>query len=1064
MDAANIPSPTQEASDIFSLSDQVLSDRLQFIEEIGFGNWGSVWLCKPKPDSSVPADGLVPETKLAVKLVHRSKTTTTAARVKSLWNEMKIVRTFKSDPHPSIIPFHSFIITPSYALITMTYLPTLVPVEVEELKAREWFRFLLSGVEFLHKRGVVHNDIKPANILLSNKNIPVLVDFGFAEKYDLDSDTAFHSNLSYGTPEYLSPERARGLPHDTRKSDVWSLGVTFFEILTGRTPFENSDGEQFNTKEDLEKYWERTLRGKWVGTWTMSSGMERLLHRMIAPNADLRCTATQAMADAYWGPRKDALAAHRRSTSYTSSVVFEKDMAKLLNMTPTSRKGKENLATPPGLDVLRDASSSSIPRPALSKSRSQTKVATSKIQPRKRVPAPPIMDLSPIKASPPTSPLTSASAKENIASFNALASSTKSRGGRQPLGAVSGRENLPKQQRLAGKPSVDDVAKNKHRNSRVFGDTRNTNTPSGKGKDSTNVKDRVREWEREKQRLREMERLEELERDRDEQIERGDEGEQETEQEHEQEDQEREERQEKEAIQEKKKRRNAHRSSVQDLEWDKENVNAYMRTGSTSPVLPLPQLTSPLTKAVLRAIPSDTPRTTKDSSRNIFKHSIKKSIDRTMQMYSQVTARSVRSLSIDIRNEAASPATSSPKDPWQDEPMFREVNASLPVVKNAAQRDQIAADAHSDRLTIWMRNVDKVVEDAKQNFASSSVARDVPLPSLPIPPLSRNTSQKNSNRSSRLPRKILAASQIFTEENVQSIGADQSMMSNTTSMYANANNTSTVNNLTDEEGPSEGRSQLLVPEIHTPSRQRRATVSTGSPEATPSPSKRRRSHGNLFQQRIARLSLIEAELNKPTLQTPLASPRLSQVLDRSLFIASPLMSCERLDDSQSIIITRTASFDDLTSSPCHVEPYPARKLNPDAPLPPDTPSQRRLEGVYDRFLMATSGVKRLGKGYQSDNVGPISNSASLGVSNNPKYGSHRAFYTARRPMPPPVSSEDQRRTVSVDELGVMTISSGPSDSPMLKDESNNTVALVRRAIKAMVPGKTAVSRRLSRMA
>lgn len=90
--------------------------------------------------------------------------------------------------------------------------------------------------------------------------MPVLVDFGFAERYDQSSSDAFHSNLSYGTPEYLSPERARGLPHDTRKSDVWSLGITFFEILVGRTPFEHSEGEQFSTKEDLEKYWSRTVR------------------------------------------------------------------------------------------------------------------------------------------------------------------------------------------------------------------------------------------------------------------------------------------------------------------------------------------------------------------------------------------------------------------------------------------------------------------------------------------------------------------------------------------------------------------------------------------------------------------------------------------------------------------------------------------------------------------------------------------------------------------------------------------------------------------------------------
>lgn len=206
-------------------------------------------------------------------------------------------------------------------------------------------------------------------------------------------------------------------------------------------------------------------------------------------------------------------------------------------------------------------------------------------------------------------------------------------------------------------------------------------------------------------------------------------------------------------------------------------------------------------------------------------------------------------------------------------------------------------------------------------------------------------------------------------------------------------------------------------------------------------------------------------------ELPASAYRLSQVLDSSLFIAPPLSPRPTLSphddnfDMQDIsIVHESPSFNDLTSSPLHVEPYPQRKPNANAEVP-DTPSQRRVEGVYDRFLMATSGVKRLGKGYQSNNAGPVSN--TLGPQgSNCKSDNHRAFYSTRRPMPPPVSSEDQRRTVSVDELGIMTYTpstSGPAGGhTVLKDESNTTVALVRRAIKAIVPGKT-TSRRLSRM-
>lgn len=65
---------------------------------------------------------------------------------------MKVIRHLRaSTPHPALISFHSFILTPSYALITMEYLPRLIPVQVRESKARAWFESLLGGVAHLHR-------------------------------------------------------------------------------------------------------------------------------------------------------------------------------------------------------------------------------------------------------------------------------------------------------------------------------------------------------------------------------------------------------------------------------------------------------------------------------------------------------------------------------------------------------------------------------------------------------------------------------------------------------------------------------------------------------------------------------------------------------------------------------------------------------------------------------------------------------------------------------------------------------------------------------------------------
>ncbi|KPV73231.1 uncharacterized protein RHOBADRAFT_7226, partial [Rhodotorula graminis WP1] len=253
--------------------------------QVGYGNWGSVWQVRSKLDGpDVPPQ--------SVKLVHRSRNPTSSARVRALWTEFKCIRALRNSPHPNLIAFHSFIVTPSYGLVVMDFHPQLMPVALPESRAKGYFRQLLSAVEHLHAHGITHNDIKPSNILLSHKDLalgrPILIDFGFSQRYSLSAPDRFLSSLSWGTPEYLSPERAKGLVHDERLSDIFALGVTMYEVVVGRTPFEQSEDETFLNREQLEIYYHRTTTGKFYGDYLISTELEALVHLMTDPSVHLR--------------------------------------------------------------------------------------------------------------------------------------------------------------------------------------------------------------------------------------------------------------------------------------------------------------------------------------------------------------------------------------------------------------------------------------------------------------------------------------------------------------------------------------------------------------------------------------------------------------------------------------------------------------------------------------------------------------------------------------------------------------------------------------------------------
>lgn len=100
--------------------------------------------------------------------------------------------------------------------------------------ALDWMRQLLAGLEAAHRRGIIHRDIKPANLLLDEHGILKICDFGIAKLVGATDLTK--TGASLGTPAYKSPEQAQGQDIDHR-TDLWSAGVVFFELLTGRRPF-----------------------------------------------------------------------------------------------------------------------------------------------------------------------------------------------------------------------------------------------------------------------------------------------------------------------------------------------------------------------------------------------------------------------------------------------------------------------------------------------------------------------------------------------------------------------------------------------------------------------------------------------------------------------------------------------------------------------------------------------------------------------------------------------------------------------------------------------------------
>ncbi len=216
--------------------------RYRILRQIGRGATAIVYLAE-SPDYAQP---------VALKHVRFDD----KVRDEAKWNR-RLIKLLKAEKavasrleHPNIIRIYDASIEPDQAYVVMEYFPG------ESLERYCSFEHLLPihrtiGIVFkccmaldhAYRQGIVHRDIKPANILIDDQDNVKITDFGLALNVSKRMETDSTFIMGVGSPAYMSPEQVKGYPLN-QKTDLYSLGVVLFHLLTGRLPFRGANPAQ----------------------------------------------------------------------------------------------------------------------------------------------------------------------------------------------------------------------------------------------------------------------------------------------------------------------------------------------------------------------------------------------------------------------------------------------------------------------------------------------------------------------------------------------------------------------------------------------------------------------------------------------------------------------------------------------------------------------------------------------------------------------------------------------------------------------------------------------------